>query len=394
MASTVPTRSIKVLMVDDREENLIALEAALGYQGYELISALSGPEALRKVKEHDFAVILLDVQMPGMDGYETAERIRREPRSTATPIIFVTAINRTREQEHRGYGAGAVDYIFKPIDTEILQAKVSIFVELYEKNLEIQRQAVLLKDKEMRERENDWLKKALELRDEFISIAAHELKTPITPLTLQLQSFLQMMDEGTFFQADPERLKRMLSTSNAQVLRLARIIDDLLDISRISSGALLLQRGEIDLSELVETVITGYAPSLKKAGCEIQTKLHKSLRGYWDGSRLEQVVINLLTNAIKYGAGKPITVETEALEKEVVLRVRDEGIGISQMDQKRIFDRFERAVSARHYGGLGLGLYISNQIAALHQGRICVHSELGKGACFEVYLPHTPVPSR
>jgi signal transduction histidine kinase len=390
--SDLQTLPIRILAVDDREENLIALEAALQDQSYQLVKASSGREALRLIQEEEFALILLDVQMPEMDGFETARRIRSEPRSKTTPIIFVTAIYRTEEYEQRGYIAGAVDYLFKPIEVAILRAKVSVFADLYRKTHEIQRQAALLRDSMVRERENEFLKEAVRTRDEFLSIVSHELKTPITPLSLQLQSFRHFIETGSIQTISADRLKRMLDISYNQVERLSRLINDLLDLSRITAGRLSLNPEIEDLRVIVDSILEAFSDEFKKNHCEIVLQAPETLPGSWDRSRLEQVLINLLTNALKYGCGKPIEITLEQEGKCAKLKVRDHGIGIALEDQERIFQRFERAVPAEHYGGLGLGLYITQQIVALHQGRIHVESTPGEGATFTVELPvHTLV---
>lgn len=361
---------VKILIVDDRPENLLALEAALADTDYELVRALSGFEALEKAGQDDFALILLDVQMPVMDGFETAARIRSETRARYTPIIFVTAIDRTETYEQKGYRSGAVDYLFKPINTEILRAKVAVFVELYLQKHEIQRQA-----------------ERIHARDEFLSIASHELKTPITPLGLQMESFIELFKNGEIDRVPRERLIRMLETSYSQVDRLSRLINDLLDVSRMTSKTLKLERNRTNLAKLVEDVVAGYGQEIQRSGCALTLSLERDVEGDCDKFRIEQVLINLLINATKYGAGKPIEIIVRKRPPVAQLIVKDHGIGISKEDQQRIFDRFERAVSARHFGGLGLGLYIANQIVKLHGGSIVVESTPGQGAEFSVQLP-------
>lgn len=384
----------KILNVDDRPENLLALSAALRDCGYEMIEAASGAEAIQQVRLHDFAVILLDVQMPRMDGFETARRIRQEVRSSSTPIIFVTAIHRDEEYEHEGYVVGAVDYIFKPVSTEILKAKLAVFAELHRKNVELQqkneenlKQAELLKRAALKDQENSLLRAAIESRDEFLSMAAHELKTPITPLNLQMQAFIQMYRDGTIANVETERLLRLLETSQSQIDRLSRLINELVDVSRIKSGRLELRRERVDLRHLTEDVLAAFAEEGRKAECEIRLIAEAPVWGNWDRFRLEQAVINILTNAMKYGVRKPIEIRVSSVQKTARLSIRDQGIGVAPEDHVRIFERFERAVSNRNYGGLGLGLFIANRIIKLHGGRILVESRLGEGATFTLELP-------
>lgn len=380
----------KILMVDDRPENLFALEAALKCPEYELVKALSGAEALQLVRQHDFSVILLDVQMPMMDGLETAERIRLEKRSEATPIIFVTAIHRTEEFVERGYSIGAVDYLFKPLNIDVLKAKVSAFAFITWKNWEAQRQRELLKEAAFRDHENAILKENLRAKDEFLSMAAHELKTPITPLNLQNQAFIEMFKDGSMKDMPSEYAIRLLQTSQEQIDRLLRLIDDLLDVSRMNVGKLEIQREDTDLGALTERTLAAFADGATKAGCNLRFEIQKNVRGSWDRFRVEQVLVNLITNAIKYGAGKPIEVAVRSEPGKALISVRDYGIGIAPKDQNRIFERFERAVSPRHYGGLGLGLYIVKEIVLLHRGHIFVDSALYEGAKFTVELPSEP----
>lgn len=377
----------KLLVVDDRKENLIALSALLQDEGYELIEALSGQEALQLAHHHDFMAILMDVQMPDLDGFQTASLLRQNLRHRNTPVIFVTAIHRSEENEERGYLAGAIDYLFKPINANILKAKLSVFSELQKQRFEIERQSQSLKEKAVKEKENQLLKESLRARDQFLSMASHELKTPITPLTLQMQAFLQMVQEGTFSQAEPERLQRMLETSYSQVVRLSKTIDDLIAVSRFSTGHLELRLKKVNLNDLIRRILDAFAIQLKEVGCNYTVDQRNKVVGFWDPDRIEQVFINLLSNSMKYASGKPIHIQVDQIKDKARILVIDNGIGIAREDQERIFHRFERAVSPEFYGGLGLGLYISCEIVRLHKGSIHVESELGKGATFIVELP-------
>jgi len=230
-----------------------------------------------------------------------------------------------------------------------------------------------------RERERD----AIRLRDEFLSIASHELRTPLTPLRLQLQSTLKCLDKGETDEAD---LRPRLELALRQTVRLGTLVTDLLEVSRISSGRLTLQLEEMDLAESVRDVAERHEPEARNAGTTISVQTEPVI-GRWDRLRIEQVIANLLVNAIKYGGGLPVRLTVERADGGARLTVRDEGIGISTEDQDRIFDRFERAVSVRSYGGMGLGLYIAQQIVDAHGGRIQVRSARGEGSTFMVDLP-------
>lgn len=386
-SQTSDTIPVRILVVDDRPENLLAMRAAFRDMPYEVMTCLSGHEALALVQQHECAAILLDVQMPEIDGFETARRIRRIPGAESTPILFVTAIHRTYEHEQRAYVEGAVDYLFKPVDTNVLLGKVAVFADLYRKTQQIRMQAEVIKQQALKEQELELLRRAVQARDEFISVASHELNTPITPLSLQLQSFIRIIENGTFESVDPARIKRMLSTAYSQVERLSRIIRELVDVSRLSGGRLELVEEEVSLEDVARDVIDSFQEELLHRGCEVSISAEVGVRTKSDRNRIEQVFVNLVSNAIKYGQGHPIVISIYSKGDRACLEVKDHGIGIAFEDQERIFERFERAVPASNYGGLGLGLYIVKEILNLHGGTVHVQSELGAGATFIVELP-------
>ncbi|MFN8476156.1 MAG: ATP-binding protein [Anaerolineae bacterium] len=228
---------------------------------------------------------------------------------------------------------------------------------------------------------------AVRVRDEFLSVASHELKTPLTSMLIHIQMLLRYAREDRLASLPLERVARMLETNERQVKRLASLIADLLDASQIGSGRLELSREETDLTEVVASVVERYAGEAADHGSEIRVDARSVVVGNWDEHRLDQVVTNLLTNAIKYGAGKPIDISIDADADCALLTVEDRGIGIAPDQLPRIFDRFERAVTARTYGGIGLGLYITRQIVEAHGGRIEVASAVDQGSTFTVILP-------
>lgn len=688
---------IDILLVDDRPENLLALEAALASPGYRLIKVASGDEALRYLLDHDPALILMDVQMPNLDGYETAALIKHSRRTREIPIIFVTALNLDERYVHKAYDHGAVDYVYKPFDLHILRSKVAVFADLARKTKRLVQAEILLREAERQEGErqiaelelkglkrerveqkkyrdlvegidhgvvwsmnaetritafvgpsaerifgfpksawlseaaffenhlfpedrsffvmglervvharkdmefdhrfvsadgrliwlhtgirfarssepgkseiralsvditqiketeaalrrskarsdflasasalltesldtdrslahfsrlavarladwqsvdlvdgagvlrtvalshrdpateaelrqsgfrfpvaevlasgrasffpsvtedllDDWFadpatrarladwkprslivvpvpvrgrtigafsfvscgpayeesdltmaedlgrragtalenaalyvqaQEAVRARDEFLSIASHELKTPLTPLKLQTQSLRRALTQAGHAPTSSEKIVRMLDSSDRQITRISRLIDDLLDISRISSGKMMLAFEDFRLADLLQEIVDRFAEEIKIAQCTVRLECDPGIRVCWDHFRMEQVIVNLLTNAIKYGAGGAIEIEAREAEGAVLLAVRDHGIGIAEADQRRVFGRFERAVSGHHFGGLGLGLYIVTQILEAHGGSIDLKSAFGEGSTFTIRL--------
>jgi signal transduction histidine kinase len=224
---------------------------------------------------------------------------------------------------------------------------------------------------------------AISARDEFLSIASHELRTPLTPLQLQLQRLVSRSTSDI----PEDRLHTMLERSERQVHRLAQLVDNLLDVSRIRSGHLKLQLEVFDLGEAVREVVSRFNEELTRASCILDVVEDNHAVGHWDRLRIEQIVTNLLVNAIKYGSGKPIAIVIGANDTTARISIRDRGIGIPADRVPHIFERFERAVSSRAYGGLGLGLYITQQIVDAHGGEIHVASKEGVGSTFTVELP-------
>ena len=239
--------------------------------------------------------------------------------------------------------------------------------------------------------DNAWLyqqaQAAVQVRDEFLSIASHELKTPLTALLLHLQLLARHTRRGSLASVPPEQMLRMLETGQSQVQRLSKLVDNLLDVSRITAGRLHLERDMVDLAAVARDVVARFADEAEAAGVALTCQADSPVVGRWDRLRLDQVVTNLVSNAVKYGEGQPVEVTVEATLTTARLTVYDHGLGIPPEHLATIFDRFERAGRDRSHGGLGLGLYITRQIVQAHGGVIQVSSTLGEGATFTVELP-------
>jgi PAS domain S-box-containing protein len=231
---------------------------------------------------------------------------------------------------------------------------------------------------------------SVRVRDEFLSIASHELRTPLAAIQLQVENLDRMVQKHGAQHLASGRITGDLGRTAGHVKRMTRLVDTLLDISHLSEGRLSLDRREIDLVQVVLDVVRSMRAGATAANCDVQISVPATLVGTWDRMRLEQVITNLLANAIKFGAGKPIDVSLTSEEGSARLTVVDRGIGIAREQQKRIFERFERGVSTRHFGGFGLGLWISKQIIEAHAGHITVESRTGQGARFTVDLPGLP----
>jgi signal transduction histidine kinase len=231
---------------------------------------------------------------------------------------------------------------------------------------------------------------AIGLRDEFLMIASHELRTPLTSLQLQIQMVERMLRRDPSANLSPRRIEGTIQVLNRQSERLGQLVNALLDVSRLHTGRLTLVCEPVDLSFLVRAIVARMAPQLAAAGCRTELRMAEPVVGHWDRARVEQVVLNLLSNAMKYGMGKAIVVTVRRQAASALLLVKDHGIGIAEEDQARIFNRFERAVPARNYGGLGLGLYLVHRIVTSHGGSVRVESKPNAGATFIVELPLRP----
>ena len=402
---------VRILLVDDRPENLLALEAILEPLGQKLVRANSGPDALRCVLERDFATILLDVQMPGMNGFEVAEIIKSRERSRTIPIIFLSAISKEDSYVFKGYSMGAVDYVFKPFNPDVLRSKVAVFVDLSIKQRELQRQAELLREAEKRELElehrtslletearsaaqlsqmNDELhrrqialEQAMGARNRFYASMSHELRTPINAVigysTLMLDNIY-----GPLNAKQKEGLQRTLAAAR----HLLELVNDVLDLSKIEAGKIELSLQPVMFPSLIEDLFVTVRPLADEYGSTLSLEMESvPFNIVSDPRRVRQVLLNLLSNAIKFGEGKPIRVNCKQTAAHgVEIAVIDEGVGIAAEDIPRIFEEFVQ-VSESKQPGTGLGLPISRRLAQLLDGSLTVCSTPGQGSTFRLTLP-------
>jgi two-component system, sensor histidine kinase len=403
---------VNLLLVDDRPENLLALEAILEPLGQSLVRATSGPEALKHVLATEFAAILLDVQMPGMNGFEVAEIIKSREKSRTIPIIFLSAISKEDAYVFKGYSMGAVDYVFKPFNPDVLRSKVAVFVDLYLKQREIQRQADLLRESQKRELELEHrtslleaearsaaklsqmneelhrrqlaLEQAMGARNRFYASMSHELRTPINAVigysTLMLDNIY-----GPLNAKQKEGLQRTLKAAR----HLLELVNDVLDLSKIEAGKIELSLQPVMFPSLIEDLFVTVRPLADEYGSTLSLEMEagEPFTVVSDPRRVRQILLNLLSNAIKFGEGKPIRVVCKQNEsKGVEIEVIDQGVGIAKDDIARIFEEFVQ-VSESKQPGTGLGLPISRRLAQLLDGSLTVDSVPGEGSTFRLALP-------
>ena len=368
-----------ILIVDDLRENVISLKKVLEKNDFEVDTASSGEEALKKVLRKSYVLIILDVQMPGMDGFEVAELITGYSKAKETAIIFLSAASTDNKFITQGYSSGGLDYITKPVDINILLLKVKTFYRIYEQSRKLnEMQKTLLE-------EIEFGKEAERKKDEFISIASHELKTPLTSVKGYLQLLERSIDKG-----DMTIVKNQLHKVQNQVEKLNCLVADLLDISKIENGSLKFNKQYFQPEELLKSVIEIMQesnPGFKFTKTGIVTQLV-----FADEMRIEQVIINFITNAIKYSPGtSEIQITMNICDDRFYVAVRDFGIGMPPQHLKNVFNKFYRVEeTSLRFQGLGIGLYISKQIIKRHGGEIGVSSKSGEGSEFYFYLPLHP----
>ena len=392
-----PNDKVNILLVDDQPGKLLSYEAILADLGENLIKASSGREALELLLKNDITVVLIDVSMPELDGFELAEIIREHPRYQKTAIIFVSAVHLTDTDRLMGYERGAVDYVSVPIVPELLRAKVSVFAELYRKRREAERltqeleQRVAERTAELERSMGRQTEMAEQLRiadrrkDEFLALLAHELRNPLAPLRNAI-NILRLKESQ-----DPDVLWSR-GVIERQAAQLTRLVDDLLDVSRITLGKIKLRPQALDLATVVARAVETSRPLIDAHRHELLVTLPATpVRVEGDRARLTQVIANLLNNAAKYqndGGTISLTVERDAAS--AVITVRDRGIGIAPDMLSEIFELFsqgERTLD-RAQGGLGIGLSLVKTVVELHHGQVSAASDgPGRGSEFSIRLP-------
>ncbi len=392
---------VSILMVDDVPANLLALEAMLESLGHELVRARSGKEALKLLLEREFAVILLDVEMPEMDGFETATFIRARLETRHTPIIFLTASQQHRDQIFRGYAVGAIDYMLKPLVPEILRCKVASFAELalktqiveqqarqLEKALVVQQQQAAELEAKNLELEEERRRVELQSRakSDFLAGMSHELRTPLNAIIGFSELLVQGLP-GPLNDKQNEFVGHVLASGR----HLLTLVNDVLDLSKVEAGRLSLEREMVALDGVVQAVKGVVGGLVVKQGVELDVAVPEDLPLVsCDPVRIKQVLYNLMSNAIKFTPrGGKVTLVASRTGPWIDIAVSDTGIGIAEKDLPRLFREFEQIKpSAGHKPeGTGLGLALTRRLLAMHGGSVSAQSRLGEGSTFTVRLP-------
>jgi signal transduction histidine kinase len=398
---------VNILVVDDVPANLLALEAMLDGLGYNLVFAHSGPEALKLLLDQEFAMILLDVEMPGMDGFETATFIRAREETRHTPIIFLTAAQRSSDQIFRGYAVGALDFMLKPVVPEILRSKVASFAELAHKTRLVEQQARQLERALAVEQQQaaELERKNLELEEErrrvelqskaksvFLAGMSHELRTPLNAII----GFSDLMMQGVGGPLN-EQQREFVGHVLASGRHLLNLVNDVLDLSKVEAGRMTLDQQWTELDGVVQAVRGVVSGLAAKQGVALEIEIPADLpRVFCDPVRVKQVLYNLLSNGIKFTPqGGRVSLVLQRSGAWIEIAVTDTGIGIAEKDLPRLFREFEQiqTVSGSKPEGTGLGLALTRRLLALHGGTVSAQSQPGQGSTFTVRLPIRAEPA-
>lgn len=359
----------KVLLVDDIEQNLIALEALLAQPNIEALRARSGSDALELLLQHDFALALVDVQMPGMDGFELAEFMRGSARTRHVPIIFLTATDRSAVRTFRGYESGAVDFLYKPFDPHILRSKVDVFIELYQQRQQLGEQL-------------DALQQSIRMNEMFMAVLGHDLRNPLASIMASAELISRLGADNRVTAS----AQRILNSGT----RMSRMVEQLVDIARMRSGHMTLSRSLADMTPVCARIVAEFERPFEGGATRLVYHSDGNTHGYWDVDRLGQVWSNLVGNALQHGdPAVPVEVRINGLSEHALTVSVESGGSIPDGVVETIFQPFFSESRQRgRSNGLGLGLYIANEIVRLHEGEIRVHSsEAQNRTTFEVSLP-------
>jgi two-component system sensor histidine kinase/response regulator len=361
---------IDILVVDDFAQNLVATEALLGRPGLRVLKAASGDQALELLLEHEVALALIDVQMPGMDGFELAELMRSSPRTSGIPLIFMTAAAQERTRAFRGYQAGAVDFLNKPVNPDVLRGKVEVFVQLFAQKKQI-------------EQRMEELRQALQMNEMFISVLGHDLRTPLSAVTngaeliQHLGSDPKVTEVATLIQSSADRMKKMVT--------------QLLDVAKIRSGGIALSKAQADYKEVGIRILGEMEHVAPKCGIRLTCK--GNTQGTFDPDRLAQILANLVGNAVQHGeAGCPVEVCIDGQASDSVsIRVHNRGAMPTSVMGNVFKPYYSGGEEQASRSGLGLGLYIVKEFVEAHAGKVSVDSAPSQGTVFEVTLPRGTV---
>jgi len=366
----LPAQDIQILVVDDIEQNLVAIEALLARPGLKVLKASSGVDALEILLVQEVALILLDVQMPNMNGFELAELVRGNPHTKTIPLIFMTAAFNEPQRSFRGYQAGAVDFLYKPVDPDILRSKVNVFVELHAQNKQLTAQL-------------DELRQALRVNEMFTAVLGHDLRNPLAAV-LNGAELLLLMSADKKVGAVATRIR-----SSAQ--RMEKMVSQLLDVARIRSGGVQLELSPGNYQQLCQRI----ADELRQAGQSnpVRIECSGSADGVFDPHRIGQVLSNLLANALQHGEpDAPVTVRINGVDPAwLVLTIHNRGAMPASVAE-HAFAPFRPGRDGRGQPGLGLGLYIAKYFVDAHHGSIMLTSTEAEGTEFTIRLPRKAQP--
>jgi signal transduction histidine kinase len=356
----------RILHVDDAPAHRSHVTHVLESEGYDVRAVPDGPTALVEAPR-GFDAVVLDVRLAGMDGYEVCRRLRATPATAATPVLLTSAVVAETGARVHALDAGADAYLVQPLKREELAATLRALLRARRAERDAERLAARLSD-------------ALRARDEFLVVAAHELRTPLTALGLELARMERRDGAGAVPPGDGPRIE----AARRQLRRMQELIGRMLDVASCAGRELELRLVPADVSSIAAAAAAACARDARAARCELTVDAPQALQALCDPDRIGQALRALLDNALRFGAGKPVQLAVQRAGADVVLTVRDHGVGLSPEDAARVFERFERAAPLAHYGGLGLGLFVARHIVEAHGGTLAVTSSPGAGALFAV----------